>query len=453
MNSTSAPDVEIVCHHLRLMGFRDAGAWNRVRVLTGPSEETLPFARSQCAKGTVLVVLDPNPGFVEGLGIAVRGVHVGTSSGCTGTETCRVHLKLRTLHDYSVFVGGSGEPVVRIGDDPVWLWVAHGDGGFLLVGTALAADLVRYRQGDPAAVAAGQTSELWGIGGERPVYLYEAQLDGESPHERFADAWACLLAHALAARLGVSLKPILPDYAPGALVVTGDDDQAYLEKYAEQQALLAETPVTYFLHPQTRHTAETLRGTLSHPGIDLQLHPDALDAPSSYDERFATQAAWFQELVGRKPAAVRNHGFLNDGYWGHLRAWRRGGIRISSNLPGVDGRVLNGSLLPARVAMGSELTEHWSILTAIGDGAQFALNRTPQAAAACIFDCADRIRSSGVPGVIVINLHPQNVTETRLMHQAALEVIQAGFHPWNLAQCLDWFERADRDPFVTSGGA
>lgn len=453
MNSTSAPNAEIVCHHLRLMGLRDPGAWARVRVLHRPNVGTLPSVRSQCAKGTVVVVLDPKPGFVEGLGIAAREVHLGTSSRCAATETCRVPLKLRTLHDYSVLVGGIGEPIVRIGDDPVWLWVAHGDGGFLLVGTALAEDLVRYRQGDPAAVAAGQTSVLWGIGGERPVYLYEAQLDGESPHERFADAWACLLADALAARLGVSLSPILPNHAPGALVVTGDDDQAYLEKYAEQQALLGDTPVTYFLHPQTRHAAETLRGSLWHPGIDLQLHPDALDAPNSYDERFAAQAAWFQGLVGRKPTAVRNHGFLNDGYWGHLRAWRRGGIRMSANLPGVDGRVLNGSLLPARIAMGSELTEHWSTLTVIGDGAQFALNRTPQAAAECIFDCADRVRSSGVPGVIVINLHPQNVTETRLMHQAALEVIRAGFHPWNLAQCLDWFERADRDHVIAGSGA
>jgi hypothetical protein len=141
---------------------------------------------------------------------------------------------------------------------------------------------------------------------------------------------------------------------------------------------------------------------------------------------------------------VRNHGFLNRGYWGHLLAWLSKGVRLSSNLPGVDGRVLNGSLLPARVAWNGQLTSHWSILTAIGDGVVFALGMSPEQSAKCVLDLAANIRDSGVPGVLVLNLHPQNIAETLAMHRAAREVVDGGFLAWTIADCLDWFERVDR---------
>jgi hypothetical protein len=311
----------------------------------------------------------------------------------------------------------------------------------LLIGTDFAGDLIRYRQGDPGCAGKRPDETLWGIPGERPNYLFEGQLEGEGLHERHADWWAMALAQTLATKLGTKLKPMLPGGAPGAVVITGDDDHAYLEKYAEQLALIGDTPITYFLHPLTRHTPKTLRGLPRR--VDLGLHPDALHSPARYGELFAEQAAWFHSLTGERPISVRNHGFLNDGYWGHLRTWLHSGVRISSNIPGVDGRVLNGSLLPARVAYDGRLTEHWSILTAIGDGVRFALGMSDREAADCVLFLGDRIKDSGLPGVVVLNLHPQNVAEARSMHNAAIELVRRGFVAWSLRDCLAWFQQRD----------
>ena len=65
----------------------------------------------------------------------------------------------------------------------------------------------------------------------------------------------------------------------------------------------------------------------------------------------------------------------------------------------------------------------------------------------CILDLAQRIKASGVPGVIVTNLHPQNVSETREMHCAAMEIIRDGFYPWTMTECLAWFCKRDGIPF------
>jgi hypothetical protein len=177
--------------------------------------------------------------------------------------------------------------------------------------------------------------------------------------------------------------------------------------------------------------------------VDLGLHPDALDAPDQYAERLEEQLNWYRTLTGRPALSVRNHGFLNDGYWGHLPSWLRSGIRISSNLPGLDGRVLNGSLLPARLVFNEVLTPHWSVLTAIGDGVRYALGMNENDAGDCVWRTADSIRTSGMPGVMVLNLHPQNVSDTRAMHAAAIEVIRGGFLAWTMQDCLDWFESRD----------
>ena len=44
-----------------------------------------------------------------------------------------------------------------------------------------------------------------------------------------------------------------------------------------------------------------------------------------------------------------------------------------------------------------------------------------------------------LPGVVVLNFHPQNVVETRAMHVAATEPVGAGFHPRTMRECLAWF--------------
>ena len=102
--------------------------------------------------------------------------------------------------------------------------------------------------------------------------------------------------------------------------------------------------------------------------------------------------------------------------------------------------------MPGRVAVliNGQLSPHWSVLTAFGDGMVFAMGLSDTAAAQRLLDCAASIVDSGVPGVIVINLHPQNFSCTRALQAALHEIIRLGFIPWTLADCWRWFDTADR---------
>ncbi|MGH8643137.1 MAG: hypothetical protein ACREX4_01220 [Gammaproteobacteria bacterium] len=443
-------DHQVVAHHLRLVGLVDAGVGTgsgpaRVQILDRPGALTAPEALEFAQGGGECIALLPAEAFCAALSVeSSSGVGEAYAIFKSSDHRTGSMARLRTLHPNRRFHHPRGErALVDSTGDAAWLRLPVGTGGVLFVGTDLARDLVRYRQGDPSKAASRPTDAMWGIPGERPNYLFEEQLAGEKPSERHADWWAIALARLMAKHLLRPLRSIVPDGAPGAVIITGDDDQAYLEKYADQLQVLGDTPVTYFLHPLTRHNRWTLRQMLGKPWIDLGLHPDALNRPGRYPELLRDQVAWFRSLVGRGPISLRNHGFLNDGYWGHLGPWLDQSIRISSNLPGLDGRVLNGSLLPARVTRDAVLSSHWSLLTSLGDGMRFALGMTDEHAAQRVFDTADAIRQSEIPGVLVLNLHPQNITETRGMHLAAIEVIRSGFHPWTMHECLEWFERLD----------
>ncbi len=353
--------------------------------------------------------------------------------------------RLRTLHAALTYDSHWPCQVVATRESRAcWLWAPEPHTDVLIVGSKVGADLVRFRQGDPARAKRRPAESSWGIPGERPNYLFEEQISNGSEHNRPADEWVMALVETICRRFGENPPSLLPNGAQGALVVTGDDDQAYLEKYDEQQRALAGLPVTYLLHPLTRHTPGTLAAMASRQRVELGLHPDALDEPQRYAELFTEQATWFEGLTGHRALSVRNHGFLNDGYWGHLPVWLEHGVRVSANLPGVDGRVLNGSLLPARVAWEGRLTPHWSILTSIGDGVRFALGMDGPQSAQCIRDLADRIELSRLPGVIVLNLHPQNVGETREMHAVLHQLTARGFVAMTLGECVDWFDARDR---------
>jgi hypothetical protein len=447
---------EVISHHLRLFGVDDqtVNALNtapaRLALLTKPRAEDVERTRSFMDSGGVTVAFLPQPDYCLAFGVAISATKTPLPAVLTyQPEPKQVWTRLRTLHPYYTFDHSQGLPVVM--DAPgnaAWCWIQSSSGGILFIGTDLAADFIHYRQGDPAKDTARPVEALGGVACERPYYLFEYQLEGEMPHERHADWWAMALARFLSEQLGNSLLPLLPGGAAGAVIITGDDDQALLEKYDEQLRLLGRTPITYFLHYLTRHKKKTIRKTLTKPWIDLGIHPDALDAPERYDELLTEQVAWFRSLIGKQPVSLRNHSFLNDGYWRQLPSWLDNDIRISSNLPGVDGRVLNGSLLPARLAYQGSLTHHWSLLTTFDDGMVFWLEMSDAQSGECIIDFAQRIKSSGVPGIILLNLHPQNVAGTRDMHYAALEIIKNGFHPWTLTECLVWFCKRDGFPFL-----
>jgi hypothetical protein len=66
-----------------------------------------------------------------------------------------------------------------------------------------------------------------------------------------------------------------------------------------------------------------------------------------------------------------------------------------------------------------------------------------ESAGECVRSLGERVIECGVPGVIVLNLHPQNISETGGMHRAALELVERGFVAWNLRDCIAWFARRD----------
>lgn len=351
-----------------------------------------------------------------------------------------------SLHSYQSFVARDGRSrsiLIDHAGRSVWIEVETANGCWLVIGTQLGRDLLRFRQGDPARAVGYVDCARWGFAFERPNYLFEAQLIGIDSRKRHADLWCEAFAASVSSLLRVRRRPMLPYGAPGALVITGDDDQAYIEKYAVQLQEINGLPVTYFMHPLTRHDRASARKMFRHRRVEFGIHPDALDAPSEYASRIENQVADFKTRFGSKPVSIRNHGYLNAGYWQHLRSWRRLGIRVSSNIPGLDGNVLNGSMIPARVAFEGELTNHWSILTTFGDGMVFALGMSDDQAASRIGQCAADITSSGLPGVIVVNLHPQNVDECRAMHRVLGDVVRMGFQPWTLADCWRWFAAVD----------
>ncbi|QOZ33058.1 GNAT family N-acetyltransferase [Bradyrhizobium sp. CCBAU 53421] len=437
---------EFVAHLLRVFGFPGASASpdGRPLVLYRPQSADVGRASDVLGRGGSVVAVLPAVGFAKAFAVRSEARAVDSPRVLQAEMAGQKPWKrLRTLRSYMRFAAAEGVPVVT--DDEgraAWLRLRTAAGGSMIfAGTDIVSDLVRYRQGDPAAANKRPTEPLWGIAGERPNYLFEGQLAGENPRERHADWWCEALSDALTRLCGETRLPMLPNGAPGAIVITGDDDQAGLGRYAQQLEALGPLPVTYFLHPLTKHTPETLVQLRSRGCVELGLHPDALEEPEKYAELFSEQAAWFKQLTGEGTRTVRNHGFLNDGYWEHAKPWNAHGVKGSSNLPGLDGRMLNGSLLPARLLLDDTLTDHWSILTAIGDGIVFVYGWNDDQSADCIFGLADDIRKSGVPGVIVVNLHPENIDKTRGMHHAVRKVVDDGFVPWTMSECLEWFER------------
>lgn len=440
------PEALIIQHHLLLMGlprcaFLGAGA-KTVTLLEGDECETADLSLLE-AQGGLWICLQPPAEFLKKNDVAVRvdfppGMKFENSSLEGGNAT-----DFYSLHSAQAYGADKGRKIITCPlGEAVWLLVPKGLGSLLIIGTQLAADMIMFRQGDPSLVIDGQDGSKWGFAAERPNYLFEPQLPDDK-QARPVDHWSYKLACVVASVCELEMEPLLPGGACGAIVVTGDDDQAELDKYVEQLEILDPIPITYFLHPLTRHDRKSLKKLSKHYHIELGLHPDALDSPEEYGTLFKKQVNWFGKLLGKPPRLVRNHGFLNDGYWGHLAYWRECDIQCSANLPGLDGTILNGSLLPSRVYWSGELTDHWSVLTPIGDGIRSALGMDEVEAADCILKLADRVSSSGIPGLIVLNLHPQNIDLTRLMHRAVHDLIGQGFVAMTLGQAVNWFEQRD----------
>ena len=346
----------------------------------------------------------------------------------------------RTLLPHITFSGPGIEPIwITENGSAVVAWQRNSDGQrALLIGLDVVAEITRYRQGNPAKVDEEVERGGFGFDFERPNYLYRDQIDPAYPHYPWADMLGFMLAECIADLVGAPLLEPLPKGLKGLVVLTGDDDQAYLEKYAEQLACIGDLPITYFLLPQTRHTSETLRGLSKQ--VEIGVHPDALEDPKNYDDICQEQTQFIRELSQQPVLTVRNHGFLNRGYLGHLSAWEKASLIADVNCPGTDGTALNGSLLPMRVRrLDGSWASHMSLLTAFGDGMLFGLKLSQKQSVHRIRRSV-RMIETGNPGALVFNLHPQNVKEARLLHAEAVKLARKpGWAAMQLGTFLEWF--------------
>ena len=431
-------------HRLRIMGLVSGEGQS---IFYRPGKSMLEEVNNRAKEAEVLVVVMPDEEFAHDFNVTCQANSSSSSQWFIVSQNVKVkqRFRLRTLADWMTFkCVGSRKLLYSSPGNEVWISVQRYSARIIFVGTDIVADMLQYSQGDPNAVPKAD-GMIWGFSHERPNYLFAQNIAGQNFNERFADNWSHLLATCMAEACGHSLRPILPGGAKGVIVLTGDDDEAYLEKYNEQLAVIGGRPMTYFLHPNTRHNRSTLDEMLAvNPNIDFGLHPDALDSPAQYPDVLRQQVLWFCGLVGEMPRSVRNHGYLNNGYWKHAKEWMASGIEFSTNVPGLNGSVVTGSLLPGRLFLDGKLTDHWSVLTAIGDGVLREMNIDDEDSADLVKCIAHDVLDNGIPGVIVCNLHPQNIETTKVLHRSLLELEADGFLIWNMSQCHDWFTSMER---------
>lgn len=329
----------------------------------------------------------------------------------------------RALLDHINFSGENVEPIwVSENGKASVAWYSNGSRRMLLIGFDILREHLFHTQGDPSKVTETKNKSDYGFSFERPNYLFNDQLDNVNRTHPWADYLGFFLAENLSCLSGFPLVEPLPFGAKGAIALTGDDDQAFLETYQMQLDLIGNLPITYFLHHLTKHTKETIRNLPA--TVEFGLHPDALEEPARYTELCYEQSQKMNELTGRSLRLVRNHGFLNDGYLGHLPAWEKMGLDLDSNYPGVEGTALNGSFLPQPVRTpDGNYHSHYSLLTLFGDGMiePYGPNLSPRAAVARIHQLADQIERS-YPGIMVFNFHPQNIMKTKALHRAVLKI-------------------------------
>jgi len=437
---------DFLAEHLRVFGLDVAFLRDRVVLVPKGSARCSVF-QANTADDIVFVFEQPDDETLASLGLDTTGSLQDRAQEFVSPR--RATYRLRSLSPAFAY-SGQGWNTILLDEfgQSVWLSRNFGTVQVVVVGTALVSDLLTLRQGDPQVIRDKNSPEMWGFSYERPNYLFEKTAPDADSLERLADFWIDFLASEIALIAGIERLQILPQGAPGALVITGDDDQAALDRYRLQLQALNGLPVTYFLHPLTHLTRELLQDfTRSNSRVEFGIHPDALETPADYSLLFDQQCKWFGQLTDKSPKSVRNHGYLNDGYWGHLSAWLKHKVVVSSNIPGLNGQVVTHSLIPMRVLIDETLTSHWSILTLFGDGMIYALGMSDEEAAARVLRACEKIRRSGIPGVIVVNVHPQNFPDTVALHAALRSISESDFVTWNISEMYSWFEsRVDVRP-------
>jgi hypothetical protein len=346
----------------------------------------------------------------------------------------------RPLLPHLSFAGPDVEPVwtTPAGGAVLARWHRAGR-PVLLLGLDVAAEVVRYNQGDPAEVERATVKHCFGFSFERANYLFAAQVVPGLESIPWADRLGFTVVRLLSRATGWPLAAPLPGAARGAVLLTGDDDEAALPLYREQLDRVGAFPITYYLLPRTHHTGQTLSALPA--SVELGLHVDALDQPQDYDRICTEQAAAVRALTDRPVRSIRNHGFLSRGYLGHLDAWQESGLPLDVNYAGLNGAALTGSFLPfpARRADGTWVP-HYSLVTAFGDGMLFICGWGQWQASRRIRTVARQVERED-PGVLVFNMHPGNIRLTPAIHRTILRLgRRPGWVALGAESYLRWLE-------------
>lgn len=349
----------------------------------------------------------------------------------------------RPLLAHVSFSGEGLTPVLATKDGRTVIgWWQHNGQRHLIVGLNVVEELVRYTHGDPTKVETARDKTLWGHGHERSAYLFEDHIVRGYELSPWADRLGFLLARLIAFTCGIPLVEPLPEGAKGGVVLTGDDDQAYLEKYDEQLRLLDGFPISYIMLPHTKHTSETLARMPK--SVEFGIHVDALPNPAAYEQIAREQTNAVRRLTGHHARTVRNHGHLNRGYWGQLAAWEDCGLVFDLNTRGLDGTCPTGSYLPFRVRR-ADLTwsNHTSLFSTFSDSMLYLQKWPQRKQVAIITGLANQIERTD-PGVIVVNLHPQNVSDHHDVHRAVMSIgRRPGWVALGTESYLDWLQIVD----------
>jgi len=350
----------------------------------------------------------------------------------------------RPLLEFMSFTGAGLTPLLQTDEGRTVVgWVGDNSRKLLVIGVDVVEELVRYTQGNPGRVKFNGNKNLWGATHEQPAFLYDGHIVPGYESEPWADKLGMLLAEALATAADVPLICPLPCGLRGGVILTGDDDQAWLEKYDEQLGILGDFPITYFLLPHTNHTPETLARMPE--SVEFGVHIDALDAPEHYEARCAQQTAEVRQLVGDRPVhAIRNHGHLNRDYWGHLHAWETAGLSLDFNIRGLDGTCPTGSYLPFRVRRADGTwSSHASLFSTFSDSMFFLQKWSEKKQIKTIKRLADQIDRT-IPGIMVFNFHPQNVSQVSQVHRAVMQVGRRnGWRAFGAESFCQWLESVD----------
>jgi peptidoglycan/xylan/chitin deacetylase (PgdA/CDA1 family) len=356
----------------------------------------------------------------------------------------------------------------RMGAGQVIRW--HGD-----VGEAVR----RLRQGDPALA----DRDVDGVGGIQPADLFAGQQTRADHDLPGAD----LLGFALLAQIASAPGPdvfvaALPGAADSLLVLTADQDFIPADAVRMQSEAAGQAGLTALLTAEEigappdvsydvayaraaggmipRETAAALAGR----GHEIGVHPNLWQLePGAFASAIAAHADAFAANYGKRPALVRNHHLVWEGYTEMARHHAAAGLRMNLDYmalaipPHGDLGFMSASALPMRFgeASGTVLPIHHQptllddhVLLPAELGYQPYTLASLIARSRAVIDIA---RRHGLP--VVVNHHPYFWLETGGAWQTALlaHARERGLAVWGAGAWLGFVERRRQTVVLDQG--